>query len=173
MAAGLWSPMRHPPVIQGMKNEPGKQCYSGPLNHFTQKRPLRNYNLIYGDKVMTERFSIYGSQQFLIIHGTATHPSWLSSWLLFSLVLEQAHSYGNLTKTLMRVFNMAATTKQLPLMTMLQGLQSCVLLTSAHLCKRNVTFVRVVSRSSSDTSPLGSNWMNQTLSFVKTAPGYQ
>lgn len=140
MAAALCSSMRHPPVIQSMKNKPSKQSYLGPLNNFSQKRPLKNYNIWRQVKLMTGRFSIYSSQ-FLIIHRTATHPSLLSN-LLFSLVLKQAHSYDSLTETLMRVFNMAVTTKDLPLMTVLQRLhQSCVLPTSAHLCKRNLTFV--------------------------------
>lgn len=69
---------------------------------------------------MTGGLSVYSSQPFLITLGTATHPSLLPSWLLFSLVLEQAHSYGSLTETLTRVmFNMAVTTKHLPLMTVL------------------------------------------------------
>lgn len=69
---------------------------------------------------MTGGLSVYSSQPFLLILGTATQPSSLPSWLLFSLVLEQAHSYGSLTETLMRViFNMAVTTKHLPLMTVL------------------------------------------------------
>lgn len=117
---------------------------------------------------MTGRLSVYSCQPFLIIHGTATHPSLLSSWLLLSLVLEQGHSWGSLTETLMRVFNEAVTTNHLPLMTMLWRLhQSFVLLTSAHLCKRNLLFGRVVTRSSGNTSLLGSEWMNQTMRLVK------
>jgi len=46
----------------------------------------------------------------------------------------------------------------------------CILPTSAKFCNRNPVTVMVVSLSSGKTSLLHSEWMNQTVSFVKTAP---
>lgn len=88
-------------------------------------------------KLMTERLSLRLSAIFNNLQHSYTSII-AFKLVLVSLVLEQVHSYGSLTETLMRVFNMAVTTKHLPLMTVLWRHHQSFVLWPWHTCAKAI-----------------------------------
>lgn len=100
--------MRHPPVIQGMKNEPWKQVLLSIIS-------LKEGHLKTTIYMKAGKFNDCKtlSLQLSAICNNSQHSCTFivaSKSAFVCLVLGQAHSYGSLTETLMRaIFNTAVT----------------------------------------------------------------
>lgn len=108
MAAGPWSAMRHPAVIQGMKNEPWKQVLLSIIS--LKKGHLKT--TIYMKAGKFNDCKTLSLQLSAICNNSRHSYTFIiaSKSALVCLVLGQAHSYGSLTETLMRaIFNTAVT----------------------------------------------------------------